>query len=314
MKAIVLKQAGGVENFIIKDIEKPEIKENEVLISVKAISINPVDFKVRVLEDFLNSLNGADRPAIIGWDISGAIVAIGNNVTKFEIGDNVFGMVNFPGSGKAYAEFVAAPEDQLAKIPKNISFNEAAATTLAALTALQALKPRVKKGDRVLIHGGSGGVGHFAIQIAKSLGAHVISTSSAKNKSFILSLGADEHIDYTSQKFEEILTDVDFVLDMFNEDILLNSIKVTKKGGTIISLPTADFSDEILKLAKERNVDLSFTMVQSNGDDMNTLKNMLESEAIKPHVSKTFAFEKMGDAHLHLEIGRTVGKVILTMK
>lgn len=314
MKAIVLKQAGGVENFIIKDIEKPEIKENEVLISVKAISINPVDFKVRVLEDFLNSLNGAERPAIIGWDISGAIVAIGNNVTKFEIGDNVFGMINFPGSGKAYAEFVAAPEDQLAKIPKNISFNEAAAATLAALTALQALKPIVKKGDRVLIHGGSGGVGHFAIQIAKSLGAYVISTSSAKNKSFILSLGADEHIDYNSQKFEEILTDVDFVLDMFNGDILLNSIKVTKKGGTIISLPTADFSDEILKLAKERNVDVSFTMVQSNGDDMNTLKNMLESEAIKPHISKTFTFEKMGDAHLHLEIGRTVGKVIVTMK
>jgi NADPH:quinone reductase-like Zn-dependent oxidoreductase len=314
MKAILLEKTGGVENFLIKDVKKPDTKENEVLISVKAIGINPVDYKARAIEDVLNSLTGEQRPAIIGWDVSGTIIAIGNNITKFKIGDNVFGMINFPGSGNAYAEFVAAPEDHLVKIPKNISFEEAAATTLAAVTALQALKPRVKKSDRVLIHAGSGGVGHFAIQIAKSLGAYVITTSSAKNKDFVLSLGADEHIDYGSQKFEEILTDIDFVLDLFNGDILLNSIKITKNGGTIISLPTADFSDEVLKLAKERNVDVSFTVVQSNGDDMNTLKNMLESGTLKPHISKTFAFEKMGDAHLQLESGRTVGKVIVTMK
>ena len=314
MKAIVLEKTGGVENFLIKDVKKPAAKENEVLILVKAIGINPVDYKARAIEDLLNSLTGEQRPAIIGWDVSGTIIAIGNNITKFKIGDNVFGMINFPGSGNAYAEFVAAPEDHLVKIPKNISFEEAAATTLAAVTALQALKPRVKKSDRVLIHAGSGGVGHFAIQIAKSLGAYVITTSSAKNKDFVLSLGADEHIDYGSQKFEEILTDIDFVLDLFNGDILLNSIKITKNGGVIISLPTADFSDEVLKLAKERNVDVSFTVVQSNGDDMNTLKNMLESGTLKPHISKTFAFEKMGDAHLQLESGRTVGKVIVTMK
>jgi NADPH:quinone reductase-like Zn-dependent oxidoreductase len=314
MKAILLEKTGGVENFLIKDVKKPDTKENEVLISVKAIGINPVDYKARAIEDVLNSLTGEQRPAIIGWDVSGTIIAIGNNITKFKIGDNVFGMINFPGSGNAYAEFVAAPEDHLVKIPKNISFEEAAATTLAAVTALQALKPRVKKSDRVLIHAGSGGVGHFAIQIAKSLGAYVITTSSAKNKDFVLSLGADEHIDYGSQKFEEILTDIDYVLDMFNGDILLNSIKITKNGGVIISLPTADFSDEVLKLAKERNVDVSFTVVQSNGDDMNTLKNMLESGTLKPHISKTFAFEKMGDAHLQLESGRTVGKVIVTMK
>mgnify|MGYP006087439193 FL=1 len=314
MKAILLEKTGGVENFLIKDVKKPATKENEVLISVKAIGVNPVDFKARANEDLLNSLTGEQRPAIIGWDVSGTIVAIGNNIIKFKIGDNVFGMINFPGSGNAYAEFVAAPEDHLVKIPKNISFEEAAATTLAAVTALQALKPRVKKSDRVLIHAGSGGVGHFAIQIAKSLGAYVITTSSAKNKDFVLSLGADEHIDYGSQKFEEILTDIDFVLDMFNGDILLNSIKITKNGGVIISLPTADFSDEVLKAAKERNVDVFFTVVQSNGDDMNTLKNMLESGTLKPHISKTFAFEKMGDAHLQLESGRTVGKVIVTMK
>lgn len=313
MKAILLEKAGGVENLFIKDIEKPTTKENEVLISVKAISVNPVDFKVRSMEGVLTAINGEKRPAIIGWDISGTVVSIGKNVTKFKIGDNVFGMINFPGSGNAYAEFVTAPENQLAKMPENISFEEAAATTLAALTALQVLQPIIKKDDRVLIHAGSGGVGHFAIQIAKALGAYVITTSSAKNKDFVLSLGADEHIDYSKQKFEEILTNIDFVFDMFNGDILFNSLKVIKNGGSIISLPTGDFSEEILNLAKEKNVNLSFLLVQSNGEDMNTLKNMLETKSIKPHVSKTFPFKNMADAHLHLENGRTVGKIIVTI-
>lgn len=145
MGAILLEKSGGVEFFSIQNIEKPSIKDNEVLISVKAISINPVDFKAKAIEDMLTGIIGEQRPAMLGWDISGTIVEIGNNVTKFEIGDNVFGMINFPGSGNAYAEFVNAPEDHLAKIPKNTSFEEAAATTLAAITALRAIKPRVKK-------------------------------------------------------------------------------------------------------------------------------------------------------------------------
>lgn len=313
MKAIVLEKAGGVENLLFKDIEKPIVKDNEVLVSVKAISVNPVDFKVRAIEKVLTRINGEGRPVIIGWDISGSVVAIGAQVTKFEIGDKVFGMINFPGSGNAYAEFVPAPEDQLAILPNEVSFEAASATTLAALTALQVLQPRVKKGDRVLIHAGSGGVGHFAIQIAKSLGAHVITTSSAKNEVFVRSLGADEHIDYSAHKFEEILTDIDFVFDMFNGDVLLNSVKVVRSGGSIISLHTGGFSDEIVQLAKERNVEVSFLLVKSNGTDMNTLKGMLESGAIKPHVSKVFDFEDMGKAHLQLETGRTIGKVVVTL-
>lgn len=313
MKAILLEKAGGVENLLLREIDKPAIQENEVLVAVKAISINPVDYKVRAIGEVLTRVHGEQRPVIIGWDISGTVVATGNNVTKFEVDDNVFGMINFPGSGNAYAEFVASPEDYLAKMPSNISFEEAAATTLAALTALQVLKSRVKKGDRILIHAGSGGVGHFAIQIAKSLGAYVITTSSAKNKDFVLSLGADEHIDYHLQAFEDILTDIDFVFDMFNGAILLNSVKVVKDGGTIISLSTLDFSEEVLKQAEKRNINVSPLMVRSNGADMNTLKNMLESETIKPHISKTFSFDDMAKAHLHLESGRTVGKVVVTI-
>ena len=128
-----------------------------------------------------------------------------------------------------------------------------------------------------------------------------------------MSLGADEHIDYRSQKFEEVLSNIDFVFDMFNGDILLNSVKVVRDGGSIVSLPTGDFSDEILNLAKERKVDVSWLLVKSSGEDMNKLKALLENGRLKPHVSKTFAFEDMGKAHLHLESGRTVGKVVVTM-
>ena len=313
MKAIILQKTGGVENLIPAEIEKPGIEENEVLVEVKAISVNPVDYKVRGNEEVLNMIYGSQRPAILGWDIAGIVVETGRNVSKFKVGDHVFGMVNFVGSGNAYAEFVASPADHLAKIPQDISFTDAAASTLAALTALQVLKPNVKHGDRVLIHAGSGGVGHFAIQIAKSLGAYVISTSSEKNREFILSLGADEHIDYRSQAFEEVLSDLDFVFDMFNGEVLLNSIKVAKSGGKVISIPTPDFSEEIQNLAKEKNVDLGFHMVQSNGDDMETIAQYLGGGAVKPHVSKVFSFNEIGEAHQHLESGRTVGKVVINI-
>ncbi|NNF21580.1 MAG: NADP-dependent oxidoreductase [Saprospiraceae bacterium] len=313
MKATILKQTGSVENFSIQEIKKPEIQENEVLVEIKALSINPVDYKVRGNEELLTMIYGSQRPAILGWDIAGIVSETGSQVKQFSIGDKVFGMVNFPGAGNAYAEYVNAPVDHLARIPGDISFGEAAASTLAALTALQVLKDKVKKGDRVLIHAGSGGVGHFAIQIAKHLGAFVISTSSAKNKDFIMSLGADEHIDYRAQAFQDILSDMDFVFDMFNGDILLNSVKVVKKGGTIVSIPTPEFSEEIKDLATERGVELIFHMVQSDSEDMETIANLLDNGIVKAHISERFSFENIANAHKHLESGRTVGKVVVDM-
>ncbi|MBT8334615.1 MAG: NADP-dependent oxidoreductase, partial [Deltaproteobacteria bacterium] len=269
MKAYVLNEAGGVENLVLGDIEQPCPKADEVLVEVKAISINPVDVKVRPVEEVLNMIVGAGRPVILGWDIAGKVTASGKDVTQFEPGDCVFGMVNFPGHGKGYAEYVAAPETHLAKIPAKSSFEEAAATTLAALTALQVLQPRIKQGDRVLIHAGSGGVGHFAIQIAKHLGAHVVTTSSAKNRDFVVSLGADEHIDYREQKFEEVVSDIDFVLDGMGGEVLVNSLKVLKDGGQMVSLPTMEFPEEVKAYAEEHNIDVAFVLVQSNGTDMN---------------------------------------------
>ena len=313
MKAYILNEAGGVENLILSEVEQPSPKADEVLVEVKAISINPVDVKVRPVEEVLNMIVGADRPVILGWDIAGTVTVVGEDVTLFEPGDCVFGMVNFPGHGKCYAEYVAAPNAHLAKMPGNISFEGAAATTLAALTALQVLQPRIKRGNRVLIHAGSGGVGHFAIQIAKHLGAHVVTTSSAKNRDFVISIGADEHIDYREQKFEEVASDIDFVLDGMGGEVLKNSLKVVKDGGGIVSLPTLEFPEEVKAYADQHNIDVSFVMVQSNGADMNTLKQLVETGSLKPHVSKTFPFAELADAHKQIETGRTVGKAVVIM-
>ena len=313
MKAYLLNEAGGVENLILSEIEKPELGADEVLVETKAVSINPVDVKVRPIEEVLTMIIGDERPVILGWDIAGIVAEVGSGVTGFEVGDKVFGMVNFPGHGKAYAEYVASPARHLAKMPVKFTFEEAAATTLAALTALQVLQPRVKAGDRILIHAGSGGVGHFAIQIAKNIGAVVAATSSAKNREFVLSLGADEHIDYREQKFEEVLEDIDFVLDGMGGEVLENSLKVIKDGGTIVSLPTHEFSKELKAIAEPRNIKLEFVLVTSSGDDMNTLKEYLKSGALKPHVSMTFPFDQMAEAHKHIESGRTVGKAVVIL-
>lgn len=214
MKAIVLENFGGIENFKIKDIPIPMIIENEVLIKVKAFSINPVDVKTRKGGSLAKVLEN-NPPVILGWDISGTIEKVGVGVSSFKVGDEVFGMINFGKSGSAYAEYVAAPAEHLAIKPSTISHFEAAASTLAALTALQAFTyfGKLKQNDKVLIHAASGGVGHFAVQIAKPLGAYVIGTSSEKNRDFVLGLGADEHIDYRSVKFEEVASDIDFVLE-----------------------------------------------------------------------------------------------------
>jgi len=164
-----------------------------------------------------------------------------------------------------------------------------------------------------LIQAGSGGVGHYAIQIAKSMGAYVITTSSAKNRDFVMSLGADEHIDYRTQKFDEVLSNIDFVLDSMGYDVLLDTVKVMKDGGQIVSLAIFDVAADLKEAADKKDVTVLPFMVQSNGVDMNTLKALLESGAVKAHISKTFAFSEMAAAHLELESGRTVGKIVVNI-
>jgi NADPH:quinone reductase-like Zn-dependent oxidoreductase len=311
MKAIVLKAFGGVDNFSVEELPQPTIQDNEVLVQVKAASINPVDMKTRSGKAMATRLKD-ENPIILGWDISGIITQIGTDVKDFKVGDEVFGMVNFPGIGKAYAEYVAAPAAHLAKKPANISHEEAAAATLAALTAWQALYThiRVQPGNRVLIHAAAGGVGHFAVQIAKYFGAYVIGTASAANKDFVFNLGADEHFDYKSKPFEEAISNIDIVLDTIGGDSIERSFEVVRQGGTVITLPSAT-SEGIVEKAKARGINGFFFMVQSNGGDMKQLADLLEKGIIKPHVSAVYSFDEIGVAHQQIETGSTRGKIII---
>ncbi len=313
MKAILLEKAGPAENLQFTNIPIPGIQHDEVLIKVKAISINPVDIKTRMGKSLYDELKTNNSSIILGWDISGIIEETGSGVTQFKKGDEVFGMINFPGHGKAYAEFVAAPAAHLALKPIQISHEEAAAATLAALTAWQAMvsHAKVQRGQRVLIHAAAGGVGHYAIQIARHLGAWVAGTSSARNKDFVLSLGAQQHIDYNNQRLEDEVNDFDFVLDAIGDSTISSSVAVTKKGGTVIFLP-AGVSEEKLKKLNEKGVHCYRILVESNGTDMNQIAQLLDKGIIKSHLFRVYPFEKMQEAHLQIETGRTVGKIVLT--
>jgi NADPH:quinone reductase-like Zn-dependent oxidoreductase len=311
MKAIVLKEAGNVENLEYVELKKTTINDGEVLIKVKAISINPVDVKSRAGKGVYGRIK-TENPLILGWDISGIIEE--TKSSDFKVGDEVFGMVNFPGHGKAYAEYVAVPANQLALKPKNIFFEDAAASTLVALTAYQALvhNANIQEGQNVLVHAASGGVGHITVQIAKYLGAQVTGTSSAKNKDFVLSLGADSHIDYHGFDWKSAGRTFDFVLDTIGAENIDQSLEVTKEGGSIISIPTG-LNEEVTAKAEAKGVKGYFILVQSSGEDMKQIASLLESGVVKPHVSKVFPFEQMREAHLEQETGRTVGKIVVTL-
>lgn len=313
MKAILLQTAGGSENLYLTDIPVPVLLPDEVLIKVKAISINPVDIKTRMGKSLYDDLKTNNASIILGWDVSGIIAETGPSVTQFKKGDEVFGMINFPGHGKAYAEYVAAPATHLALKPLRISHEEAAAATLAALTAWQAMvtHAKVQKGQKILIHAAAGGVGHYAVQIARHLGAWVAGTSSAANKDFVLSLGAHLHINYVTQRLEDEGQDFDFVLDALGDATILSSAAVTRKGGTVIFLP-AGVSEEKLKKINDTGVHCYRILVQSEGNDMKQIADLLDKGIIKSQIFRVYPFEKMKEAHEQISSGRTVGKIVLT--
>jgi NADPH:quinone reductase-like Zn-dependent oxidoreductase len=309
MKAIILKEFGGVEQLELAELPVPGIKEGEVLVEVKAISINPVDVKTRMGKGVAGRLKD-EKPMILGWDIAGIVKESAS--PEFGVGDEVFGMVNFPGHGCAYAEYVAAPAGDLALKPEDAGYPEAAAATLAALTAWQAFSDhgRLRSGQRILIHAAAGGVGHFAVQIAHHIGAYVIGTASVENREFVLGLGADEHIDYKAQRFEDVAKEIDFVLDTVGGDTVDRSLEVVKKGGTIVSIHSG-MSEATKEKAKAKGIKVLTMLVQSSGEDMQHIAQLLEDGALRPEVSKTFPLAEMAAAHQQVETGKTRGKVVV---
>lgn len=311
MKAYLLYEAGGADKLVLGESQRPTLKSGEVLIRVKAIGINPADTIYRNSPAFITAIFGEERPVIMGWDISGEVIEKSDNTDGFEIGDGVFALLQ---NARGYAEFVAVHVGLLAHKPNNITFEEAAAAPMAGLTAWQPLVHgmNIKKCDKILIHGASGGVGHFAVQIARYLGAEVIATSSAKNRDFVLSLGADRHIDYQTENFWEVIKNIDFVFDTIGGETLEHSIKVTKRGGTIISI--IPMTDENLKSkAREKNITLSLWGLQFNGEDLRAFADLMFKGMIKSHIAKIYPFAAMVEAHQQVETRRTAGKIVLSI-
>lgn len=313
MKAVILKGFGGVENLFVADIPVPSHSANEVLVKVKAFSINPVDMKTRLGRGVASRLKDMN-PMILGWDVSGTVEEVGKSVKNFKKGDEVFGMIKFPDPGSTYAEYVSAPESQLALKPQNISHEEAAAASLAALTAWQILKDRaaVKPGDKVLIHSAAGGVGHYAIQMANYMKAYVAGTSSGMNREFVLGLGASEHIDYEKQQFDKILKNFDFVLDARGGDYIDRSLTVLRTGGTIVSIPSGASESVVDKARKKGMTGWTFS-VRPNTQNIQEIAGLLGEGKLKSHVSHIFSINDIQAAHRQIESGKTRGKIVIAL-
>lgn len=314
MEAMILKRFGGPENFAVEAVPEPIPGKGEVLIEVKAAGIDPIDIKTRKGEGMSEYVKN-QHPMVLGWDVSGVIVRTGEGVTEFGTGDEVFGTINFPGPGSSYARLAKAPAAQLARKPANLSHEEAAAATQSTLTAWQALidNGALEKGQRVLIHGGAGGVGIYAVQIAKNKGCYVIATASAADADFVKSLGADEVIDYKNQRFEEMVNNVDFILDTVGGENFVRSLQVLKPGGAIVLLPS-DKKPEADRVAREQHVkNYRHILMHSDGDAMRRIAGMLAGGDIQVHIDRIFPFEQIPEAHRAMESGKIKGKIVITV-
>lgn len=310
MKAYLLYEPGPSAQLIPENIEKPTLKDGQVLIKVKAIGINPVDAVIKKMPDLLTQLLGHQRPIILGWDIAGEIVETSGNTEDFKVGDAVVVL----SDGNGYAEYVAVPASWVAHKPENVTFEEAAGVPIAGMTAWQPLVNlmEIKRGDKVLIHAGAGGVGHYGIQIAKHFGAEVTTTASVKNREFVLSLGADRYIDYTTEKFEAVLSGMDFVLDTVGAETLMRSIDIVRPGGKIVTVcpPVTEAHEQ---KAREKDVDLVLSMSQGNGEDLRRFVTLMNEGVIKTHIAAIYPFKEMMAAHDAVETRRTAGKIVVKL-
>lgn len=326
MKAIQIVRYGEIKDSLsIHEIEKPSLKPSDILVEVKAASLNPIDYKI--VEGKLKDMISLNLPSTIGFDVSGVVVEKGADVNNFEIGDEIYSRVPQEQMG-TIAEFVSINSDLVAKKPKNISFEEAAGLPLIGLTAIQALeRVGIKENDRVLIHAGSGGVGSFAIQYAKAKGAVVYTTTSSKNVDWVKALGADRVIDYKMEDYKEIAKNLDIVFDTLGDDYTSDAFEIIKEGGkvtTIVGPPdeeTAEYMgmkdyklpEKISKLIEKKAAIYKLTWMQPNAEQLNIISKMVEDGAIKPVIDLIYSFEDGIDAYLYLSTGRAKGKVIISM-
>jgi NADPH:quinone reductase-like Zn-dependent oxidoreductase len=312
MKAAQIDNYGGSEVVKINDnAPKPTVSQGQLLIKVYAAGVNPVDWKIR--EGYMRQMAPLKFPATLGGDFSGVVVEVGEGISVFKKGDEVYGQASIiRGGSGSFAEFASADANTTARKPKNASHVEAAALPLTGVSAWQALVDHIglSRGEKILIHGGAGGIGSIAIQLAKHLGAYVATTVSAKDIQYVKELGADEAIDYKNQSFEDLVHDYDAVYDTVGGETYVRSFKVLKKGGIIVSMleqPRAD-------LMEQYGVNAIGLFTQVNSERLSKLAELVEKNAIKVHVEKTFPLERAGEALAYLQKGHPRGKVVLKIK
>jgi NADPH:quinone reductase-like Zn-dependent oxidoreductase len=333
MKAVVFRRYGKRDNITFADVARPVPKPDEILVQVHATGLNPIDYMIA--KGTFKPILRFELPATMGSDMAGVVVEVGSRVTRFNPGDSVFASIFDLGTG-ALAEFARVPENAAALKPANLDFVQAASIPMVGLTSWQALKERanLKPGQKVFIPAGSGGIGTFAIQLAKYLGAKVGTTTSTANVDLVRSLGADEVVDYKKQEFEDALRDYDAVLGTVRGDALEKSLRVLKPKSTIVSLigpPDAAFarargmnflmvgvfgflSRKIIRLSKKRGVAYSFLFVQPDGRQLAEIGTLLDAGRIRPVIDKTFPFEQAKEALAYLEQGRAKGKVVVKVR
>ncbi len=321
MKAVNIKEFGGVEVLKIVEIERPVPAADEILIKVYASGVNPADWVIRNGgNDFLRPI--LKLPLTLGWDTAGTVEKVGSEVTIFKKGDQVYGVPNFPGNG-SYAEYVAAKANQFALKPKSISFNEASAVPLAALVAWAGNFElgKLQAGQRIFIRGASGGVGNFAVQFAKAKGAYVIAEASTQNLDFLKQLGADEVIDYKTQHFEEVLHNIDVVFDsspLREDSVRLKSVSVLKAGGILVSVNIDfPFSDDVKSALAKKNArgeQVGASGSYISAEYLKEIAQLIDEGKVKVIISKVYPLEQVAEAHKQSETWHVRGKLVLEVR
>lgn len=313
MRAISQDEFGGPEVLHAVEVSRPQPLPTEVLVRVQAAGVNPVDFKTRAGGGMAGVLG--EPPFILGWDVSGVVEEVGFGVHTLEVGDEVFGMPWFPRQAGAYAEYVTAPARHFTRKPSTLGHDAAAAVPLAALTAWQVLvdTAKVQPGQRVLVHAAAGGVGHFAVQFAKHLGAHVIGTARENKHDWLSKLGADELVDYTAVRFEEAVRDVDVVVDLVGDehgDNSIRSLDTLRPGGLIVAVPSG-VSPDLASRAQARGLRATPYLVEPDGHELADIAKLIDAGEVSVEVEDVLALEQAAEAHRRGEESRTRGKLVL---
>ena len=333
MRAFILDRYGSKIALRAGEMPEPELREDDVLVQVHAAGVNALDSKIRNGEFKL--ILPYRPPFILGHDVAGVVRRVGSRVRRFKPGDEVYAR---PDDGRigAFAESISIREDSVANKPKNLTMEEAASIPLVGLTSWQALieKANLKKGQKVLIHAGSGGVGTFAIQLARHVGATVGTTTSTANIDLVKQLGADVVIDYKKDDFEKRLSDYDVVVNSLGPETLVKSLSVLRPGGQLISIsgpPDPTFAKDrrapwflrlamgflsyrIRRSAKRQRVSYSFLFMRASGEQLRQITPLIESRAVRPVVDRVFPFESINEAMAYVEMGRAKGKVVVRVK